>query len=422
MVFYWSCRKLSFHHINRCILLAILFFSLTIPMLKMEVDTFIPIEIVQVLNTQFVDSDIDLNQVQSTDMKTSSLISYWSISTVVYCLGFAFFTFRFCKNIYAIWTLKKGSNTLKKGRFHFVRTDESTVFSFFNFIFLPKFETADHAHPIIEHEKAHARFKHSLDLLIVEIFALFSWFNPILYFYRKSLRLVHEYQADGVVLRQKRYKKSDYLQLMLEQFTRSHHNNLYSFFNEPSLKKRVEMITNPHTNIIFSLKYLILIPIIALLSTAFIKPSTSFQNSNKGLINAQENMPSFVFPLPNHSFDDVTIPFGINAKSSLNEKIELHGGIDFRGDGGSPVIAAAEGKIRIARFDRKWGNYVVITHAEGFETWYAHLKDFVIDEKQIIKQGTVIGHLGNTGLARNNHLHFEVRQNGKRLNPIDLLK
>ena len=155
---------------------------------------------------------------------------------------------------------------------------------------------------------------------------------------------------------------------------------------------------------------------------AFIEPSDSSQDLNNNLIFEKGNTPSFAFPILNHSFNDVSAPFGIKGEHPLTEKIVLHGGIDFRGIEGTPIIAAATGTIRTATFENDWGNYIVITHANGFETWYAHLNDIVIKDNQTIKQGTIIGHLGNTGIARNHHLHFEIRQNGKRLNPLDLLK
>ena len=260
IVFYLLFRKLTFHYINRFLLLAILLLSLAIPMLKIEVNTFVPIEIAQTVNAHFTDLNLDKKNFSTSNINTPPIISFWSIIVLFYWVGFAFFGFRLCKSIYELWCLKRHSKKIKEGGFHFVQTNVFTIFSFFNFIFLPKNKTEDYALPIIEHEKAHARFKHSLDLIIVEIFIVFCWFNPLIYFYKKSLRLVHEFQADEAVLRQQGFKKSHYLQLMLQQLTLKQSNKLYSYFNESSIKKRVEMIANPHSSILFSLKYLLLLP------------------------------------------------------------------------------------------------------------------------------------------------------------------
>ena len=422
VAFYLFFRKLTFHHINRFLLLTILLLSLSIPMLKMEVNTFLPIEITQTVNAHFTDLNFDNNNFSTSNKNTPPIISFWNVALLFYWMGFVYFCFRLCKSIHELWCLKRGAKKITEGGVHFVKTNVSTIFSFFNFIFLPKNKTEDYAAAIIEHEKAHARFKHSLDLMIVEIFSVFCWFNPLIYFYKKSIRLVHEFQADEAVLRQQGLKKSHYLQLMLQQLTLAQSQKLYSYFNVPSIRKRVEMITNTPSNILFSLKYLLFLPVLSVLFMAFIKPTNSIQVFNNNLISKEGNKPSFTFPILNHSFDDVSAPFGIEGRNPITEKIELHGGIDFSGYEGTPIIAAATGEVRTAMFENDWGNYVVITHANGFETWYAHLKDILISKNQTVEQGTIIGHLGSTGVARNHHLHFEIRQDGKRLNPLDLLK
>jgi murein DD-endopeptidase MepM/ murein hydrolase activator NlpD len=69
-----------------------------------------------------------------------------------------------------------------------------------------------------------------------------------------------------------------------------------------------------------------------------------------------------------------------------------------------------------------WGNLIVITHRDGFQTWYAHLAQFSVKEGQEVRQGVVIGHVGTTGRSTGPHLHFEIKQDGQRLDPIDFLK
>jgi murein DD-endopeptidase MepM/ murein hydrolase activator NlpD len=64
---------------------------------------------------------------------------------------------------------------------------------------------------------------------------------------------------------------------------------------------------------------------------------------------------------------------------------------------------------------------IIISHADGFETWYAHLKGFDTKSNETVKKGDVIGYVGNTGLSTAPHLHYEVRQHGKRLNPINYI-
>ena len=69
-----------------------------------------------------------------------------------------------------------------------------------------------------------------------------------------------------------------------------------------------------------------------------------------------------------------------------------------------------------------WGNLIVITHSYGYKTLYAHLDGFNIKENQEVKKGDIIGYVGNTGLSAGPHLHYEVKQNGKQLNPLDYIE
>lgn len=93
----------------------------------------------------------------------------------------------------------------------------------------------------------------------------------------------------------------------------------------------------------------------------------------------------------------------------------LHGwnGIDIGAARGTPVYAAAEGTIIIARGGGAWnggyGNYVVITHNNGTQTLYSHLKSTAVSPGQSVLQGQTIGYVGSTGRVTGTHLHFEVR-------------
>ncbi len=93
----------------------------------------------------------------------------------------------------------------------------------------------------------------------------------------------------------------------------------------------------------------------------------------------------------------------------------LHGwnGIDFGAARGTPVRAAADGTAIIARGGGSWnggyGNYVVITHSNGSQTLYSHMKNVIVSSGQSVSSGQIIGYVGSTGLSTGAHLHFEVR-------------
>ena len=95
-------------------------------------------------------------------------------------------------------SIKNEAGVYRNGAVRIVRTDLPQPFSFFNLIFLPK----DEVNPlIVEHEKAHVCYHHWVDLLMLEISSAVLWFNPLMIFYKKSIKLQHEYEADDHVIR-----------------------------------------------------------------------------------------------------------------------------------------------------------------------------------------------------------------------------
>ncbi|MFO7973262.1 MAG: M23 family metallopeptidase [Candidatus Hydrogenedentota bacterium] len=99
-----------------------------------------------------------------------------------------------------------------------------------------------------------------------------------------------------------------------------------------------------------------------------------------------------------------------------------HQGIDIRAPKGSPVYATADGVVCTVDRDRRgYGKYVVIQHAGGCSTLYAHLSEFKVKKGKRIRAGQVIGKIGKTGRASGFHLHYEVRQNGRPIDPRPFL-
>jgi murein DD-endopeptidase MepM/ murein hydrolase activator NlpD len=100
---------------------------------------------------------------------------------------------------------------------------------------------------------------------------------------------------------------------------------------------------------------------------------------------------------------------------------DYHPGLDISADKGTPVYATADGTIGQASYSGAYGNLVVIEHKFGIETRYGHLSAFRIQRGQAVKRGDLIGLVGATGRATGPHLHYEVRVNGRILNPLSFL-
>jgi murein DD-endopeptidase MepM/ murein hydrolase activator NlpD len=98
-----------------------------------------------------------------------------------------------------------------------------------------------------------------------------------------------------------------------------------------------------------------------------------------------------------------------------------HFGVDVKLEIGDSVHAAFEGKVRIAKRNKSYGNVVIIRHANGLETYYAHLSKLLVEAGQDVDAGTIIGLGGNTGHSFGSHLHFEVRYKGFPIDPNDVV-
>jgi len=114
----------------------------------------------------------------------------------------------------------------------------------------------------------------------------------------------------------------------------------------------------------------------------------------------------FVFPAAGH----MTSPFGPRWG-------RMHSGLDLDLETGDQVFAAFEGMVRISQYHSSYGNVVVLRHANGLETLYAHLSARDVAPGDYVQAGDVIGLGGNTGRSYGSHLHFEVRYLGAAIDP-----
>jgi len=110
-----------------------------------------------------------------------------------------------------------------------------------------------------------------------------------------------------------------------------------------------------------------------------------------------------------------------NRPDPLTGERDFHPGLDISADRGAPVYATADGTVTGAAAAGNYGNLVIVDHGFGLETRYGHLSAFKVKQGQTVKRGDLIGLVGSTGRTTGAHLHYEVRANGRILNPLQLL-
>ena len=131
--------------------------------------------------------------------------------------------------------------------------------------------------------------------------------------------------------------------------------------------------------------------------------------------------PTGTLPWPLPVAGTITSQFG-HRVDPITGEVSSHTGTDIACAEGTPILAAADGIVTVANGLDSWGGsygyYIQIDHGGGLETLYAHCSSICVTNGQQVQAGQVIGYVGHTGRATGSHLHFEVRANGNRVNPL----
>ena len=115
-----------------------------------------------------------------------------------------------------------------------------------------------------------------------------------------------------------------------------------------------------------------------------------------------------------------TSGFGIRT-SPYGDRVKMHEGVDIANRLGTPVRAPADGKVTFASSKPGYGLTLVVNHGYGIETWYGHLKKFVVNPGDKVRRGDKIALLGNSGRSTGPHVHYEIRVHGYPVDPLSYI-
>lgn len=260
--------KETYFMLNRIYLVAAGLLSISIPFIRLEWLT--EQKAAQQVYTS-VNWDAVLQQATIvTDTETG--FNWGSILVYIYCVGIVFCLSRL---VYNLFSVKKLIKNAKAG----------SAFSFF------KRKVVDKNLPLIDvidiHEEAHIKQWHTADVLFFEILGVFTWLNPIIYFYKKSIKNIHEYLADEHAA-QFQGDKAEYAMLILSQSFGISPNRLTNgFFDKSLIKKRIFMLQKERSKKIAIMKYGFFIPLFAIL----IIFSSATVRKNDKLISITDQIP-----------------------------------------------------------------------------------------------------------------------------------
>ena len=381
---------------------------------------------------------------ESSAQITGKSIDLKLILTILYTLVGAISLTLLAYNTARIYRLRSKSKLTYEEDYTLAEHEDiKTPFSFIRTIFMGFNYEPQERRQILTHEASHVRHRHSYERLFMSILRSIFWFNPFFWMAEKDLEEVQEWEADKDVLDEgwnlKTYRTTIFKQLF------GYNPDITCGLNHSLTKQRFIMMTQSHRGKGAWIRLAATLPVIAAAFFAFgcgtkeAKASTDFSTD---LTNGTEQT---YLPMCPPCDASVSNSFGARTDAS---GAGTHQGIDYVLKEGDPVYAAADGEISSITRDDSNGLMLVLDHSDGIETRYAHLSKIqIVSHLKIeggmmtvnntynlitdgdhsnqkisgkVNRGQLIGYAGSTGRATGPHLHFEVRKDGKPVDPAPM--
>ena len=285
LVFYlfyrFLLKKETFHRFNRIVLVGTTILSFLLPLCVITIRK--PAE----PGVMVMEKTAEMRELAPEVGKT---FPSWPVLMVIllFWAGVAFVLVRVIVSILSILKItRQGELVREEDGCRIVVTDRDIdPFSWMRYIVLSRKDWEGNPAPILAHEKAHIGFRHSVELLLVDVLSAFQWFNPAIWMLRSDLRELHEYEADDAVLRSGTDIK-DYQYLLIRKAVGKSGCSVSNSFNHSILKNRITMMSKTKTPYSRRLRALWLLPLVCLglgLQARTVYVPTGEENHRKGLI------------------------------------------------------------------------------------------------------------------------------------------
>jgi beta-lactamase regulating signal transducer with metallopeptidase domain len=278
--------------------------------------------------------------------------------------------------------------------------------------------------PVIAHEMAHIRRGDAVWLLMQNLLQAAYFFHPAVWIASLRIHAARESVCDGMVLAWRTIPVAQYGRSLLAVL-RAQSHDLFGTVSGMSLttrqwKNRLKNLQGDHDmkRNRFSL------PLLGAMVLGFLLlPMAAWTTDDAPVPPAPPTPPPAVRlsdPLPGAH---LTSAFGWRVHP-LTKKKDFHSGIDLAAPAGTEVRAAGAGIVEQLELDKtaERGMTVTIGHGDGRQTFYAYLQEVTVTLKQAVKPGQVIGRIGAVGRSTGTHLHFQVMQTGRPVDPQPLLQ
>lgn len=260
-------RRLTFYNWNRWYLLGYSALSFIIPV----IDIMPQLRKREMTEAAIIAWIPSWSYTQPESKNFFETLSYWDWAIIILILGSLFFLIRFLTRLYSFLLIKnKATLVTKHHPFLYQLNENINPFSFGNAIFINQYLHSDaDLEEIIRHEFVHVKQNHTIDIVFAELLCITNWFNPFAWLIRHGIKQNLEFIADDKVV-QNGFDKKEYQYLLLKvmgnkQFTFTNH------FNFSNLKKRIAMMNTLKTAKVHLVKFLFLLPVVAVLLLSFRK-------------------------------------------------------------------------------------------------------------------------------------------------------
>ena len=272
--FWGLLRKETFFQYNRFVLLAITVLSFILPWIN------IPEITSQLAPSETISIQLEEINVMISGKVLSENISWKTILAIIYLLGaVTCLLYKMIDLVRLIRFIPRGCLWVhtENGIHIHCHAHDVVPFSWMNHIVISEKDYEENGHNILLHEQAHIACGHSWDVLWLSFVEVLQWFNPFVWMLSKEIQDIHEYEADLTVLR-KGINARDYQLLIIQKVVGSGSYTFANNFNHSSLKKRITMMIKEKSNPWARLKYLYILPIVAICMIACTQSAKSIMS------------------------------------------------------------------------------------------------------------------------------------------------
>ena len=227
----------------------------------------------------------------SASVSASASVSFWSLLPIIYLIGVASMWILYLLKYLSLFKILRRSRLAKvdgiPSNVHvLVNEDAKIPFSWFRWIVLSNADLEKDSPSILTHELTHVRKGHSMDMLLADFTVNMLWWLPVSWMLRSDLRNVHEYQADGEVVKAGNDRDA-YQQLIIDKATGAQLMSVANSFNQSSVKKRLAMMFRTKSGSFAWIKLLYLLPVIIIAVLLFAKHKTADKQNDETLEQLQ---------------------------------------------------------------------------------------------------------------------------------------